>query len=778
MGNYLMPIESWASQVLQEREKNPMMAMYRTPFAVLSSPAIVTKGNATELTSTDSKRRYEEIKKCISGKSGEIQYKGCIISNNINDLSLSYSLNETPVGLDFDGKVIKVQNETGRKVSTPIITSIDVDTEEANNTLKTTRISITCFTLKQLELFELFFLRPGMNVLIEWGDSSLLKRNIFKTGDIKYDNKTLIPYSDVSEALFVNKHKKFEEYCDKFSEIYFPSSNELSEIFVNIRKSLGSYEYCAGIVSGFSYNITSEGTFEVNLEIFQTNQISLATPKGNANKSSSKTNNRTRSTQVKPDSTTIAEAIIYDFNIDTENPKDLSKYENDWFNFIKKNDKQIDTYSSSDAYVSLRFIAKYLMNLATISTDDRNYKFNLPDIYKIDGKKEDIVPTQSSPYLISSTNDILIPNKNLVEFKPNTSSTNAKDDTVIPVTGSKVDASINGKTFNMDGKKVTYELSGQKEVDLTKENPKIGNALNIFVRYELVVQKWNASYTRAEFMTKILEVINNNLYGLAKLVLMPVESGKPATIVDYKFSPDSYKTLINTNTEIYRFKPTTINSIVKSFNFNFQMDNLIAGNMMFNSSAKIRQAIADEKAPEKKLTDEIATSIQSYKSYDYSTFANADGWYSFNNVEKQRQEKLWTNMVDDNKTNDKTIDVDIKTTKTNPPNGSDVIKNNGISFKLKQSKNPVMLIYRDQKLIQSKIKPAEIQKSVLSAIDVSVTIDGFSGFRAGQFFRCDGVPEIFNQIGAFQIMNIKHSLTPDDGWTTTIEASFRYGLSD
>jgi ATP-dependent helicase/DNAse subunit B len=66
----------------------------------------------------------------------------------------------------------------------------------------------------------------------------------------------------------------------------------------------------------------------------------------------------------------------------------------------------------------------------------------------------------------------------------------------------------------------------------------------------------------------------------------------------------------------------------------------------------------------------------------------------------------------------------------------------------------------------------ETKKSTLSPIEVTLTIDGFSGFSPGQYFHIDGIPEIYNQTGVFQITNIKHNIATD-GWNTTIEAGFR-----
>jgi len=158
---------------MKSREANPMNIMYKNPYVVLQSGALVVKKGYISDEEKSYENRMAKIDELICDPPVTDCYKGCIISNNINNLELSYSTGQTPVGVDFDGKVILVEGESGRKVSTPIILSVDVDTEESNNTLKMTRVQIKCFTLKQLEMFELFFMKPGMNVMVEWGDSSL-----------------------------------------------------------------------------------------------------------------------------------------------------------------------------------------------------------------------------------------------------------------------------------------------------------------------------------------------------------------------------------------------------------------------------------------------------------------------------------------------------------------------------------------------------------------------------------------------------------------------------
>jgi hypothetical protein len=46
-----------------------------------------------------------------------------------------------------------------------------------------------------------------------------------------------------------------------------------------------------------------------------------------------------------------------------------------------------------------------------------------------------------------------------------------------------------------------------------------------------------------------------------------------------------------------------------------------------------------------------------------------------------------------------------------------------------------------------------------------------SGFSTGDYFFIDGVPEIYNQNGCFQIMSIQQGIN-NDGWLTTITADW------
>ena len=75
-------------------------------------------------------------------------------------------------------------------------------------------------------------------------------------------------------------------------------------------------------------------------------------------------------------------------------------------------------------------------------------------------------------------------------------------------------------------------------------------------------------------------------------------------------------------------------------------------------------------------------------------------------------------------------------------------------------------------LILKYVKTKAENTSALTYLDISLKLDGIAGISCGEFFHIDGVPEIYNKNGYFQVTNVKHSID-DKGWETTIEAGYR-----
>lgn len=840
---YFSPPYPWAVDELQRREDHLISTTFRNPWATLISSALVVKASPNDTTETDEQKRIERIHNIINNP-GNDAYSGCIISNNINNLDLSYSPNQTIVGIDFNGNPIKVIGESGRKISTPIVESIDVDTDGANNTLKTAKVTVTCFSLKQLEMFEMFFMKPGMNVIVEWGDNSLLMYDKFqligdsaqkptspnspitlgdffnKSGGIK--NTSI--YKRPEEAMVINQdgNTNYDMFCDNFASYFRSDSDALAKYLNRIERSKGSYDLVAGKVLDYSFSVNENGTYTANFDISQGNQMTQWLPK-NARKNGTKSSEKTPGIEIS-DKDAIIRQIAVDFDLNEDifknmlkkHPEKNGNWMDDWFNFIKINKEQKDTVASSKAYISLRFILAILANYGIKSPGSQDlddYFFSLKIQKWLDGKEEKyIIPCISSKYMFSSSEEVIYPLTSPPTFEApaydkdkkgnrKLKNPNSENKITIKPESQKKDIKIGPYDFHINSQKLDHiasQLEGKIKINKQslpvinnkkEDGLRIGNALNIFLNYDMVLKHWRRAYTRKDFLEEVLNMCNKNSYGLFRLVYGNMgECGFPIsgpTILDIKFkgTEDPKK-----NEVVYRFKPTTIKSIVKQFSFNFEMSNLVAGRTLFNSSKFLEEALKAKKekqiGPTQPNTqnskdEKLPLPPGAYKSVDNSTFGNADGYYSINKVElkvlqkklerAQELEKLGGGVKekgDQDENTESTTEVeDLK----------EVIKNRSINFLIDETQKSQkrVMIFKDNALIQEAISgdPTKKRLPTVSPITVTITIDGFSGFNCGQYFYLDGVPEIYNQLGVFQITNTKHNISKD-GWTTTLEADY------
>ena len=753
---YLVPIKGWIKKVLEERESNTNAMTFKMPYAVLTSTAFVVKGNAIK----DTKARVDELRSIINGAAGTTSYNGCIISNK-TDIPSNYQLKETLLGYDFNGNPIKVENETNRRVSTPIIESVEIDTDGANSTLKTARVTVKCFTLKQLEMFEVFFLRPGMNLMIEYGDSTLLRNN--KDGNLR-------PNEAMSDK------SSYDKFIKDFVKYSAADNETIKNYFNRVEKAKGTYDYIAGKLTDFSYSIEDGGVYNVSLEISQGNQFTLAIPHnvGKSNVQSGTPPANLSSSEIFKQAKL---QMCYDLGLDSAKLDDMLKngnWQNEFFNWGKLNVKQEDENVSVKEYLSARFIFKILVNYST----NGNPEFEFPiEKYKVGSKEEECIPVRSHINLISSSEVILFPGNIytlIVDGKGDTSKITLSDKTK--------DCKINGYSFNLSDKVFRTDENG-KQIEIKFDNQSkeylVGNALNCFILYSEVVQIWKKSYTRLDFIEQIIKLINDNGYGLFDLKNASEKEYKRLSIIDFKLGTKDAQQI--ETSEVYRFKPTTIKSIVRNFTFNMELSNLVAGRTLFSTQKFISDSIVQKEKGKTSTDFGKILEEKAYQSVDMSQYTTYDGYYSIDKVSlqsfldnKPNLIKQYEDGIKQSSTND---DDSESETVSKEESLQNLLLSKTKNFKLtNNSSEKLPLVFVDKELIQGylskEINEKSKTKSILTPIEVTLTIDGLSGFSCGEYFHIDGVPETYNRDGVFQITNIKHSIN-NDGWLTTIEAGWR-----
>ena len=763
---FIKPLDDWMEEKLKGREKDKTTVALANPFVILSSTAIATNDSAK---AENGQVDGNKIKQILDGKSDKIIYKGCIISNQI-DVAKVYSTGATIVGYDFVGKPIEVIGEVNRRVPQPMITSLEVNTDGANNSLKTANLKIKIFTLKQLEMFELFFLRPSMHLLVEFGSNEGILTKKYQTLDnILAAKKSWTDFLKDYNSNFSGKLDARKNYSQK------------------IKDSIGSYDYVAGTVTDFKFTISDDLTYDVELEISSSNTMLMWLPQTPA-----KQDSKIKQQNIKFDKfANWIKKLEADLDISLGDKLKEERWKDEFFNWQMIALKQDDTKASLNPYLSVRYILNLTNDQLGVETEVG--KISLEEFYEDSAKKNPIIPISTLPSgtIISYTSDVIIPGK-----MPQFGVTEKKDKIVVKKTkDGKIDAilnKVNKYSFNLDSTAGIYDKNGNI-IDSTKEK-QYGNLLNIFVKYDTFVSMWKKSTHRADFFNQLISLINENLYGKCKLTL---GLGTPNvqtsyTIVDSflplgQFDEDKFKNL-------YRFKVGVADSIVRGFEFNFELSNLAQGQAAFSSISMIDSVLNPkdkEKVPPLPLAEpskadgtKYVFTNEGYAKFDMSVFTNPDKFMSVDRGAADiTLESVEANMKKKQAMKDAGLNPTEKKKEgeasTEDKNEEESLNSKSVKFKSTPSntkETPKTLIYTDKGFLAQNLDVDFNEKKATSALtflEITIIIDGTSGINCGEVFKIDGVPEVYNMNGFFQVTNVKHQIESSDGWKTVIEAGYR-----
>ena len=764
---FIKPFDEWMEKKLKEREKKQTTVALANPFVILSSTAIATNDSVK---TEDGKVDGTKIKDILDGKSSKTIYKGCIVSNQI-ETSRVYSTGASIIGYDFTGTPIQVLGEINRRVPQPIITSMEVNTDGANNSLKTANLKIKIFTLKQLEMFELFYLRPSMHLLVEFGSNEAILTEKLTT----LDN-------------LITSKKNWDDFLKDYNTNFSGKLSARKNYIDRIKNSYGSYDYVAGTVTDFKFTISDDLTYDVELEISSANTMMMWLPQTPA-----KNDSKIQQQSIKFDKfTSWTKKLEADLDIDlgTGDLRD-EKWKNEFFNWQMIAAKQDDTKASLNPYLSVR----YILNLTNdqLGMETPLSKISLDEFFEDSAKTKPIIPasTLDSGAIISYSSDIIIPGK-----MPQFGVTEKKDKIVIKKTkDGKIDPilnTVNKYSFNLDSNAGIYDKNGNI-IDSTKEKQYV-NLLNIFVKYDVFVSMWKKSTHRADFFNQLISLINENLYGACKLTLGLAVASAPSsyTILDMalgngQFEPDKFDNL-------YRFKVGVADSIVRGFEFNFELSNLAQGQAAFSSISMIDSVLNPkdkDKIPKLPLAEPSSAdgtkyvfTNEGYTKFDMSVFTNADKFMSVDRgaaditleaVEANMKKKKLLAETGLNPTEKKKEGEST----TEDKNEEESLNSKSVKFKFNPSntkETPKTLIYTDKGFLANNLITSEtIQKKATSALtflEITIILDGTSGINCGEVFKIDGVPEVYNMNGFFQVTNVKHQIE-NDGWKSVIEAGYR-----
>lgn len=743
---FLSPLNLETGKRLKNRAANKEYLNTLMPFAILSSAAVVTNApkTAKEVINILQTEQYDSF-----------AYKGCVVANT-TDIVKRYQTGNTIVGYDLNGKVIEVEGEENRRASIPMIESIEIDSMSGNNTIKIAQIKIKIFTLKQLEMFELFFLRPGMNVVLEYGWNSTVRRNY-----------------ELEKEMFATQNfdEYVKKYCDNFSNTADGYRDAKLKYVKLLEKSNGDYDFMGGKVTNFNYSVDTDGTYNLDLQITSGNELTTYIPVKQENSADTSAN-------VDNKKEVGFENWIRELSKDLGRPDfnqifgNKKLYKDEFFNWDAVALVQKDSMLSKHAYISFKLILDILNEIKLVNTSEKI--INYEAFFEDKEKTKPIIPISSNYNIISPSEDFILPG-NLPSIK--ISKNSKKENVLLIEETNREDCKIFGKSFNVSTDKKTEKFTiynfNQEPKELTST---IGNLLNVYFNYETFINIYKSSYTIADIINAILAIINENMFGLCKLVLQKesdVDIKSPLIISDSKLKMHS-ESIEPTN---FRFNIGTNNFIVKEFNFSNELSELMQAQALYSTQ------LALNAADEGKKDDTSLNNRDEKELADFNFAKNSDNYYSINAIENRlvKIDKAKKPNLPKNE-NLATTEKEEKKIKESEKESQEAIKNltelrnsKYIKFKLdltNKSESPKNMIYTDSSIIQKELPKTQNNTSSLTHINITLAIDGTAGIRCGEYFNIDGVPEIYNKNGIFQITNVKHGIN-SNGWQTTIEAGYR-----
>ncbi len=130
------------------------------------------------------------------------------------------------------------------QVPMPGITQLDIKTKSAYGSLRQAKLSFVVHNLRQLEVMEMLYMRPGYPVIVEWGWSPFIDNN----GEIQTITPQISNYLD----LFKNEIKQEDIYSS----------------IVKLKKdSEGNCDAFMGFVTNFGFQARADGGFDCYSEI-------------------------------------------------------------------------------------------------------------------------------------------------------------------------------------------------------------------------------------------------------------------------------------------------------------------------------------------------------------------------------------------------------------------------------------------------------------------------------------------------------------------------------
>lgn len=178
---------------------------------------------------------------------------GEMVTRTVTDVRGGFPSSNKKVNLTYgDPSIAADPTDDGYGVvPMPGIVDANIETKSAYGSLRSAKVNFVCHNLRQLEVLELLYMRPGYPVLMEWGWSPYIGND----GNI------------VNEFPSISKN-------DWFWDDSQVSQERIQNEVIRIKQlTAGNYDGFIGFVTNFNYTARADGGFDCSTELISMGEV-------------------------------------------------------------------------------------------------------------------------------------------------------------------------------------------------------------------------------------------------------------------------------------------------------------------------------------------------------------------------------------------------------------------------------------------------------------------------------------------------------------------------
>lgn len=637
----------------------------------------------------------------------------------------------------------------------PAITGVTVD--EKLQSFECT-VEWKAHSIGQLDRLFPYFMNLGISVIVDWG------------------------WSDVPSEAVINvsqKDKEFKKYFkplsasdadDDSAESANPniSSQGSSQFdhpkYKKLAKGNGRYSFVSGAITGFSYSPDENGKYDCTTEIMS---VSKAMRKL-----------RGKQQETRRIATTSSES--------ERKPYFYEWLQESFMDHLESESDSPDRINQASDIVKIGQGRESDLGYTESGTQNSGYYVSWGEIERLINKWASLIKdgettgAKNNPatFTLDSSNTI-ISNFNDGTFGANGSGPPANLRTLDPLVCMVDSGSDAGgysdkfRTFNKERPEATEE-----SVE-TVNGARQGYLYNLYIEYQFVKLAFETNETIFDALKYILNKCSAVCFDiwdfeleLDSNVIKVVDKNMPAQ--------NTVDSALESNKE-FLFKPNTTDSVLRSFNFDTNLDDKVKAQIVAQRNAELQNS--NENAAQNAKNDSTPQLFS--EQFDGKDVAlgslqragnaeSQDSGDSGDNSEQNEPKPL--NVPTIEKLNDSDIDVD---------DPEEVRKEVRKMFSAEGERNKYLL-YRgeeegksyakkfEQALQADKSENSPVNSNNYLGMGAQLEFDGIGGFSAYQVMKIANVPKIFGNNGVYSVESVSHNVSIDD-WSTELKTSFVVG---